>query len=166
MRALTEPEVAALFRRMRAYRALFWVYAASAVLYLFAALGLPASPIGPSFPVADAALVYGALCALAVFAGKWAAFRPSALKARSLTDLTAASTYIFLTLAFLLAAGESIGMAAVVAATLGGGPPWKLVMPCLWQLAAAVVLTPDRAHWDRLLTRWESSFDGGRDEAC
>lgn len=166
MRPLTESEVAGLFRRMRVYRVLFWVYAASGVLYLFAVLGLPPSTSASPFPAADAALLYGALCGLVVFLGKWVAFRPAALKARALPNLAAASSHIFLTLAFLLAAGESIGMAAVAAATLGGGPSWKFVMPCLWQLAVAVVLTPDRAHWDRLLTRWESSFDGGRDEAC
>jgi hypothetical protein len=165
MRPLTEEEVAGLFRKMRAYRLLFWIYAVSAVLYLFAVLGLPPQPQALRLPLADLALAYGVLCTLAVFLGKWLALRPSALRARSLANLSSASSHIFLTLAFLLAAGESMGMVALTAATLGAGPPWKLAMLCLWQLAVAAVLSPDRSHWDRLLTRWESTTDrGGSDE--
>lgn len=161
MRPLTEGEVAGLFRKMRAYRLLFWAYAVSAVLYLFAVMGLPPQPQTLRLPLADLALAYGVLCAIAVFVGKWLALRPSALKARGLGNLSSASSHIFLTLAFLLAAGESMGMVAITAASLGAGPPWKLAMLCLWQLAVAAVLTPDRSHWDRLLTRWESTLDRG-----
>ncbi len=166
MRPLTEAEVAGLFRKMRVYRLFFWVYAVSAVLYLFAVLGLPPQPLALPLPLADLALGYGALCAFAVFAGKWLALRPPALKARGLKDLHSAASHIFLTLAFLLAVGESMGMVALTAASLGAGPPWKLAMLCLWQLAVAAVLSPDHSHWDRLLTRWEATLKtGGTDEA-
>ena len=163
MRPLTAAEVAGLFRKMRAYRLLFWIYAVSAMLYLFAVLGLPPQPQTLHLPLADLALGYGVLCALAVFLGKWLALRPSALRARGLETLSAASTHIFLTLAFLLAAGESMGMVALTAATLGAGPPWKLAMLCLWQLALSVLLTPDRDQWDRVLTRWESTLLSGEE---
>lgn len=166
MRALTEAEVVGLFRKMRAYRLIFWVYAVSAVLYLFAVLGLPRQPEAFPLPLADLALAYGVICAAAVFLGKWLALRPSALKARGLRDLQSATSHIFLTLAFLLAVGESMGMVALTAASLGAGPTWKLAMLCLWQLAVAAVLSPDRNHWDRLLTRWEWTLEsGGTDEA-
>jgi len=157
---LTEEDVSALFRKMRVYRLFFWVYALSGALYFFAVLGLPTQPGVTGLPVADLALGYGVLCLVAIFLGKWLAFRPQAFRSRRLAKLGAASSYIFLTLAFFLASGESMGMAALTAASFGGGPPWKLAMLCLWQLAVAAVLSPERAHWDRILSRWESGLDG------
>ncbi len=166
MRPLSESDLAALFGKIRAYRVFFWVYAASAALYFFAVLGLGPQPQVTRLPLADLALGYGVACLAAVFLGRWLAFRPGALKAKGIKDLKAMSSYAFLTLAFLLAAGESMGMVAITAASLGAEPTWKLALLCLWQLAAGAVLTPDRAHWDRILTRWESTLTtGGDDEA-
>jgi hypothetical protein len=163
VRPMNAEEVGALFRKMRAYRLIFWAYTLSGVLYLFAVLGMPNQPTAGHLPFGDIALGYGVLCLVAIALGKWLAFRPSAFRARRLTELGPASSYVFLTLAFFLAAGESMGMAAVTAASFGAGPPWKLAMLCVWQLAASVLLWPDRGQWDRLLERWASSLpDRGR----
>ena len=162
MRPLTEGEIAGLFRKMRIYRVFFWTYTVSALLYLSAVVSLPPQPAVAPLPLADLALAYGALCAVAVALGRWMAFRPKTFSARAGDSLTSAASHIFLTLTFLLAAGESMGMAALTAASLGAGPPWKLVMLCVWQIALGVILSPDRAHWDRLLTRWEEGAKGAR----
>ena len=165
MPPITEVELSELFRKMRIYRFFFWIYMGSAILYLFAVVGMGSSVPASHLPLADAALVYGVLCCLAVFLAKWLSFRPAALRGRGIVGLKAMTSHIFLTLLFLLAAGESLGMAALTAASMGGRPPWKLAMLCLWQIAVGVVLTPDRAHWDRILTRWESTLtSGGTDE--
>lgn len=163
MRPVTEAELADLFRKMRIYRFFYWICVASAVLYLFSVLGLRGQDPPPRFPLADMALAYGAVCALAIPLGKWLAFRPRTLRSRGLSDMKAMSSYTFLTLAFLLVAAESLGMAAVTAASLGARPVWKLAMLCLWQLALSVILTPDRGQWDRLLTRWETTFATGEE---
>lgn len=165
MTPMTEAELSGLFKKMRGYRFFFWIYVASAILYMFSVLGMGGRVPASSFPMADAALAYGVVCCLAIFLARWLSFRPAALRSRGIAGLGAMSSHIFFTLLFLLAAGESLGMAALMAASLGGRPAWKLVMLCLWQLALGVVLTPDRAHWDRLLTRWESTLtSGGTDE--
>lgn len=161
MRPMSEDEVGALFRKMRAYRLIFWVYTLSGVLYLFAVLGMPPQPPVAHVPLGDLALGYGVLCLVAIALGRWLAFRPSAFRARRLTELGPASSYVFLTQAFFLAAGESMGMAAITAASLGAGPPWKLAMLCVWQLAVSVLLSPDKGQWDRLLDRWASSLPKG-----
>lgn len=154
MEPLTAAQLTDLYRKMRTYRYVYGIYVLSALLYAAAAVAMPRGPAG-RFPLADAALLFGLLVLVAVFLGRWLAFRPSALKARGLPRLEDMVRHTFLTLLFLLAAGESLGMVAVACASAGAGPAWKLAMLCLWQLLAGLVLTPDRAHWDRLLARWE-----------
>jgi hypothetical protein len=155
---LTEAQLTELFKKMRLYKFLFIIYVASAVLYGAAAVALVSRVPRSSLPLADGALIFGLLVVAAVFLGRWLAFRSSALRARGLESLEAMTRYIFVTLAFLLAAGETLGMVAVTAASMGGGPAWKLCLLCLWQLLVALVLTPERAHWDRLLGNWEATF--------
>ncbi|MGC8762844.1 MAG: hypothetical protein ACP5VN_04320 [Acidobacteriota bacterium] len=164
MAALTERDLLDLYRKMRAYRWLFLVYAASAVLYGAAALALSgAAPVRRPL-LGDGVLAYGVFCVFSVLLGRHVAFRPRTLKARRLDSLSAMASYAFSTLLFLLAAGETLGMAAVAAASLGAWPPWKPGLLCLWQLLVAVVLSPERSHWDRLLSVWSRTFpEGGRD---
>jgi hypothetical protein len=158
---LTQPQLIDLLKKIRVYRYAYWIYALSAVLYAAAAAALPSQVPPASFPVADAGLLFGLLVMAAVFLGRWVAFRAATLRAKGLVRLEDMVRYTFLTFLFLLAAGESLGMAAVACGSVGGGPAWKLVMLCLWQILAGLVLTPDRAHWDRLLARWEREVAPG-----
>lgn len=158
MEPLTEAQLIELYKKMRIYKFFFVIYVASAVLYGAAAVALASQAPRSPLPLADGSLIFGVLVMSAVFLGRWLAFRPSALRARGLRSLEEMTRHIFVTLAFLLAAGETLGMVAVTVASLGGGPAWKLCLLCLWQLLVAFVLTPERAHWDRLLGIWEATF--------
>jgi len=161
---LTERDLLDLYRKMRAYRWLFAVYAASAVLYGAAALALSGASPERRPLLGDGVLAYGVFCAFAVLLGRHLAFRPRTLAVRRLQNFSAMVSYTFSTLLFLLAAGETLGMAAVAAASLGAWPPWKPALLCLWQILVAVVLSPERSHWDRLLTVWSRTFpEGGQD---
>lgn len=161
MAPLTERDLLDLYRKMRTYRWLFAVYAASAVLYGAAALALSGSAPAPRPLLGDGVLAYGVFCVFAVLLGRHLAFRPRTLAARRLESLSAMVAYAFSTLLFLLAAGETLGMAAVAAASLGAWPPWKPALLCFWQLLLAAVLSPERSHWDRLLTVWSKTFPEG-----
>ena len=164
MAPVTEREILDLYRKMRAYRWLYAVYAASAVLYGAASLALSTASEVRRPWLGDAVLAYGVFCAFAVFLGRALAFRPRFLRGRRIETLSAMVSHIFSTLLFLLAAGETMGMAALAAASLGAWPPWKPALLCLWQLLAAVVLSPERSHWDRLLSVWTRSLhEGGQD---
>jgi len=161
VRPMKETELLDLFRRMRAYRWAFWIAVASAVLYGAAAAALSSRSPARVPWLADAALAYGAFAAGAVLLGRWMAFRPRTLRSRGLSDLGSMVHHIFLTLLFLLGSAESLGLAAVTAAALGAHPPWKPVLLCVWQILVSLALTPERSHWDRLLSRWEETFDEG-----
>jgi hypothetical protein len=158
---MKETELLDLFRRMRAYRWAFWIAVASAVLYGAAAAALSARAPARVPWLGDAALAYGAFAAAAVLLGRWIAFRPRTLRARGVRDLGSMIQHTFLTLLFLLGSAESLGLAAVTAAAFGAHPPWKPVLLCFWQILVSVALTPERSHWDRLLTRWEETLDEG-----
>ncbi len=162
-RRLTAEDLADLYRKMRTYRYVYIIYMASAVLYAAASAGMTAQVPAP--PAAQAmgtgGLYFGIFVLAVVFAGRWAAFTPRAMRSRGLKDVRAMVQHIFYTLLFLLAAGESLGLVAVTLGSFGARPAWKLLMLCLWQVVAACVLTPDRSHWDRLLSAWDRTFDKG-----
>ncbi len=160
MTPITETDLKVLFRKMRTYRYIYFIYVVSAFLYAVACFGAsPQYRLAPAV-IANLALGFGALAAGAVFMGKWLAFRPAALRRKGLTSWEDRVQYTFLALLFLLAAGESIGLVAVTAAAFGGGPGWKLTLLPLWQLLVSLLITPERAHWDRLLSRWEDNLKG------
>lgn len=164
MDPLTDRDLLDLYRKMRIYRWLFAVYGVSAVLYGAAAVALSLTAPARRPLLADGALAYGLFCVLTVLLYRHVAFRPRTLAARRLESLSAMVSHTFSTLLFLLAAGETLGMAAVAVASLGAWPPWKPALLCFWQILAAGVLSPDRSHWDRLLTVWSKTFpEGGRD---
>jgi hypothetical protein len=142
---------------MRQYRLFFWAYVFSCFFYAATvaafALSVPPSPL----PLGDAVLG-AALAAVGVIVfARWAMLRPAALRTRAGGDLAKAADHIFFSLLLLLALGEALGMGALTAASLGAAPAWKPMLLCLWQLLLCILLTPDRAHWDRLLTAWEGS---------
>jgi hypothetical protein len=155
---LTVEDLRELARRIGQYRLFFWIYVASAVLYAASATALAAQTPPSPYPLADGALAFGLFALLVVFLGRWAAFRRSALRRLRLDSMQKMVRYTFFTWLFLLAMGESLGMTAVTAAALGAGPPWKMALLCLWQVFAGLVLTPERAHWDRVLSLWQQTF--------
>ncbi len=166
MAALTQAQLKELFSRIRAYRIVFWIYVASALLYAAAAWALSLQAPPAPYPLANLGLLFGAFVVAAILLGRWVFFLPSTLRSRGVGSLEAMVRHAFQSLLFLLALGESLGMAAVALAAAGAAPSWKLVMLCLWQIMAALTLTPEQAHWDRLLTRWGDTFpEGGAHDA-
>ncbi|MGA9751174.1 MAG: hypothetical protein WBS54_05270 [Acidobacteriota bacterium] len=158
MEPLKAEDLRELSRRISQYRLFFWIYVASAAFYAASAAALTAQTRPSPYPLADGSLAFGLFALLVVFLGRWAAFRPSALRRLQLDSMQKMVRYIFFTWLFLLAMGESLGMTAVTAAALGAGPPWKMLLLCLWQVLAGLVLTPERAHWDRVLSLWQQTF--------
>ncbi len=160
---LTGENLADLYRKIRTYRYVYIIYIASAVLYAAASGGMAAQvpPTGAAAAIGTIGLYFGLFVMCVVFVGRWAAFTPRALRARGLKNVGAMIQHTFYTLLFLLAAGESLGLVAVTLASLGGRPAWKMLMLCLWQVVVSLVLTPDRSHWDRLLSAWDRTFEKG-----
>lgn len=156
MEPLTGAGLVHLFKRMRQYRIFFWTYVLSAFLYAacVAAFALRARP--SPYPLGDGALAAGLVAVGVILGGRWGLLRPSAFQTRAGADFQKAVDHAFFSLLLLLALGESLGMGALAAASLGAAPAWKPMLLCLWQLLLCVLLTPDRAHWDRLLTLWEN----------
>jgi hypothetical protein len=164
--SLTQAQLRELFKRIRIYRIAYWVYAASAVLYGAAAWALSREVPPAPYPLATLGLLFGIFVVATILLGRWLFFRPSTLRARKLSTLEAMVRHTFQSLLFLLALGESLGMAAVALSAGGAAPSWKLLMLCLWQLMVSLALTPEQAHWDRLLTRWGDTFsEGGAHDA-
>lgn len=161
MASLTAAQLTELFKRIRAYRILYWIYAASALLYGAAAWALARQTPPSPYPLADLGLVFGVFVVVVILIARWLFFRPATLRARKADTLEAMVRHAFQSLLFLLALGESLGMAAVALAAAGAAPAWKLAMLCLWQIMVSLALTPERAHWDRLLTRWGDTFPEG-----
>ena len=163
MKALTESDLKVLYLRMKTYRYIFWIYVVSGFLYAFACFGSYPVERPIRIPLADIALLYGVAGVLCVFIGRAAAFGRGAIKARRLESWGERVQYTFMALLFLLGVGESLGLAAVTVAAMGGGPGWKLLFLPLWQLLAGLVLTPSREHWDRLSSKWEViDSEGGK----
>lgn len=165
--ALSGEDLADLYRKVRTYRYVYIIYMASAVLYAAASVSMTAQVPSPKAGAAigTAGLIFGLFVVCAVFVARWAAFMPRTLKTRGLKSVGAMVQHIFYTLLFLLAAGESLGLVAVTLASAGGKPAWKMLMLCLWQVMVALVLTPDRSHWDRLLSVWDRTFEKGEPHA-
>ena len=157
MEPLTAAGLAHLSKRMRQYRLFFWAYVLSCFFYAATVAALALSVRPSTLPLGDAVLVAGLAAAGVVAVGRWAMLRPASLKARAGGDLAKAADHIFFSLLLLLALGEALGMGALTAASLGAAPAWKPLFLCLWQLLLCILLTPDRSHWDRLLTAWEGS---------
>lgn len=157
MEPLTGAGLVHLFRRMRQYRLFFWAYVLSCFFYAASVVAF-ASRVTPSpYALGDVALAAGLAAVGVILGSRWAMLRPSAFLARAGADLHRAVDHAFFSLLLLLALGESLGMGALTAASLGAAPAWKPLFLCLWQLLLCAVLTPDRAHWDRLLTVWETA---------
>lgn len=163
MKPLTESDLKILYLRMKTYRYIFWIYVVSGFLYAFACFGIYPVEKPIHFPLADIALLYGVVGVACVLIGRRVAFGRGAIETRRLENWGERVQYIFMALLFLLGAGESLGLAAVTVAAIGGGPGWKLLFLPLWQLLTGLLLSPTREHWDRLLSKWESvDQDGGK----
>ena len=155
MKPLTDAELVHLFKRMRQYRFFYAVYVLSSLLYAASALALSPRATPSAHTLADAALLLGLAGAAAFFAAYWTLLGPSSFKARALEDVARAADHAFFSMLFLLALGESLGMAALAAASFGAGSAWKLGLLCIWQVLLSALITPERNQWDRLLSRWE-----------
>jgi len=163
VKPLTESDLKILYLRMKTYRYIFWIYVVSGFLYAFACFGTYPVEKPIHLPLADIALLYGVVGVACVLIGRRVAFGRGAIEARRLENWGERVQYIFMALLFLLGAGESLGLAAVTVAAIGGGPGWKLLFLPLWQLLTGLLLSPTREHWDGLLSKWESvDLDGGK----
>ena len=98
---------------------------------------------------------------MTVLVGRALLFTPRAFRRRNIEDASSAIGHIFQGLLFLLASGESLGLAAVTAAALGVSTAWEASTVCLWQVLVGLALTPDRGHWDRLLSAWDRAHGKG-----
>jgi len=140
---------------MRQYRFLYAVYVLSALFYAVSALTLSLRAKPPAYPIADGALLLGLAGATAFFAAYRSLLGPHGFRSRAPQDAERAADHAFFSMLFLLALGESLGMAALAAASFGAGPAWKLCLLCLWQILLSALITPSRNQWDRLLSLWE-----------
>jgi hypothetical protein len=155
VKPLTDGELVHLFERMRQYRFVYAVYVLSALLYAASALALTLKAKPSPGPIADGALLLGVAGTVAFFTAYWTLLGPRGFKSRAPRDVGKAADHVFFSMLLLLALGEGLGMAALAAASFGATPAWKLVLLCLWQVLLSALITPDRNHWDRLLSLWE-----------
>jgi hypothetical protein len=140
---------------MQQYRLLYAVYVLSALFYAASALALSSRAVSSTYPIADAALLLGLAGITAFLVTYRALLGPAGFRSRAPQDAGRAADHIFFSMLFLLALGESLGMAALAAASFGAGPAWKLGLLCLWQVLLSALITPSRSQWDRFLSHWE-----------
>jgi hypothetical protein len=155
VRPLADADLVHLFDRMRQYRLLYAVYVLSALMYAASAFALSMRAEPSAYPIADGALILGLAGAVAFFAAYRTLLGPPGFKSRAPQDAARAADHVFFSMLFLLALGESLGMAALAAASFGAAPVWKLGLLCLWQILLSTLITPSRNQWDRFLSLWE-----------
>lgn len=155
VRPLTDAQLLHLFERMRQYRFLYAAYVLSALFYAASAWALTLRARPSAYPIADGALLLGFAGTAAFFIAYRTLLGPAGFQSRAPRDAGRAADHVFFSMMFLLALGESLGMAALAAASFGAAPAWKLGLLCLWQILLSALITPDRNQWGRFLSLWE-----------